>query len=397
MGLRGWSGYAELFIGLIFVTNREKESMNRVKRWALAAAGCTTLLWGCSTDIELNAPYDRTPVVFGLLDAAQDTQWVRVNRTWLGDGNQFDAALIADSSEYPAEDLTVRIQERVGGSVAGEWALVDTVIENKSEDGIFYAPEHQMWYFVPQGGLNTDAEYDLTIAIASEAEEVSSTTNMIAEQIGNITQPPPGVNNFKLGFASPGFTTTYPDITFKWSSTAGASRYDVTVFIHVMERIWSDLDHTDLIEERERIVEWNIGTINTNDDEGGEVLQKEVSGSRFYSTLATQLEVDPYITRVLGTWDEEVQIARAVDFVLTVANEELSTYLEVNAPVTGVIQERPEYTNINGGLGLFAARATQGVYGIGYTTASVQHLIEGDETAALNFCTPNPFSDFYCD
>ena len=109
--------------------------MNRVKRWALAAAGCTTLLW-CSTDIELNAPYDRAPVVFGLLDAAQDTQWVRVNRTWLGDGNQFDAALIADS-EYPAEDLTVRIQERVGGLVAGEWALVDTVIENKSEDGIF--------------------------------------------------------------------------------------------------------------------------------------------------------------------------------------------------------------------------------------------------------------------
>ena len=144
-----------------------------------------------------------------------------------------------------------------------------------------------MWYFVPQGGLNTDAEYDLTIAIASEAEEVSSTTNMIAEQIGNITQPPPGVNNFKLGFASPGFTTTYPDITFR-SSTAGASRYDVTVFIHVMERIWSDLDHTDLIEERERIVEWNIGTINTMTTKGGGAAE---GGERFAVLFhATQLE-----------------------------------------------------------------------------------------------------------
>ena len=222
--------------------------MNRVIRWALAAAGGTTLLWGCSTDIELNAPYDRTPVVFSLLDAAQDTQWVRINRTWLGDGNQFDAALIADSSEYPAEALTVHIQERLGGTVSSEWALVDTVIENKSDDGIFYAPEHQMWFFVPEGGLDTDAEYDLSIAIDEEPEDVSSTTNMIAEQIGNITQPPPGVNNFKIGFASPGFTTTYPDITFKWSSTAGASRYDITVFIHVIERIWNDVDHTDLIE-----------------------------------------------------------------------------------------------------------------------------------------------------
>lgn len=364
--------------------------------WIVAAA-LTLGVWGCSTDIELNAPYDRTPVVFGLLDAAQDTQWVRINRTWLGNGNQFDAALVADSSEYPAEDLTVTVQERVGSSAGGSWDLVDTTIENKSDQGIFYAPAHQMWYFVPVGGLNTDAEYDLSIDIASDEDEVRSTTNMIAEQIGNITQPPPGVNNFKLGFASPGFVTTYPDITFKWSSTAGASRYDITVFIHVTERVWNDLAHTDLLEERERIVEWNIGSLNTDDDEGGEVLQKEVSGSRFYSTLATQLDADPYITRVLGSWDEQVQIARAVDFVLTIANEELSTYLEVNAPVTGVIQERPEYTNINGGLGLFAARATQGVYGIGYTTATVAHLIEGDETAALNFCTPNPFSDYYCD
>ena len=371
--------------------------MNRVKRWALAAAGCTTLLWGCSTDIELNAPYDRTPVVFSLLDAAQDTQWVRINRTWLGDGNQFDAALIADSSEYPAEALTVQIQERLGGAVTSEWALVDTVIENKSDDGIFYAPEHQMWYFVPEGGLDTDAEYDLSIAIDEEPEEVSSTTNMIAEQIGNITQPPPGVNNFKLGFASPGFTTTYPDITFKWSSTAGASRYEITVLIHVIERIWNNLEHSDLLEERERIVEWNLGSKNTENDEGGEPLQKEVSGQRFFTTLATQLEVSPYITRVLGIWDEEVQIARAVDFVLTIANEELSTYLEVNAPVTGVIQERPSYTNINGGIGLFAARATQGVYGIGYTTASIAHLKEDSLYAPLNFCTPNPFSDFYCD
>ena len=156
------------------------------------------LVVGCSTDIELNAPYDRTPVVFSLLDAAQDTQWVRINRTWLGDGNQFDAALIADNSEYPAEALTVHIQERLGGTVTSEWALVDTVIENKSDDGIFYAPEHQMWYFVPEGGLDTYAEYDLSIAIDEEPEVVSSTTNMIAEQIGNITQPPRASTTSKL-------------------------------------------------------------------------------------------------------------------------------------------------------------------------------------------------------
>lgn len=352
---------------------------------------------GCSTDIELNAPYQRTPVVFSLLDAAQDTQWVRINRTWLGDGNQLDAALVADSSEYLAEELAVEITEQKNGADVQSWTLKDTVISNKSDEGIFYSPDQQMWFFVPEQGLDTDAEYDLDISILTEDAQITSSTNMIAEQIGNITQPPPGVNNFKLGFASVSQTIIYPDITFKWSSTEGASRYDIAVYVHVIERIWNDLGHTDLAEERERLIEWNIGTLNTENDEGGQVLQKAVSGERFYSILATKLEVDPYITRVLGVWDEDVQIVRAVDFVLTVANDELSTYLEVNAPVTGVIQERSQYTNINGGLGLFASRSTQGVYGIGYTTASMQALREGNLTDSLNFCSPNPFSDYYCD
>ena len=358
------------------------------------------MMSSCSTDIVLNAPYKKSPVVFGLLDAQQDTQWVRVNRTWLGEGNQFDAAMLADSSEYPAEDLTVEITERVGGQIR-EWSLIDTVIGNKLEDGIFFGPHQQMWYFIPEGGLNTDAEYDLKIAIEGEEDDVTATTNMIAEQIGNISQPPPGVTNFKIGFASVGFQTTFPDITFKWSSTAGASRYDATMLIHVTERMWNDEAHTDLLTEEERIIEWPIGTLTTQDDEGGDILQKEVSGERFFTTLASQLEPDPFVTRVLGVWDDEVQIARVVDFVLTIANDELSTYLEINSPVTGVIQERPEYTNINwgseGGLGLFAARSTQGVYGIGCTTASLAYLIEGADTYELNFCTPNPFSDFYCD
>ena len=42
----------------------------------------------CSTEVDLIAPYESSPVVFGLLDAEVDTQWVRINRTWLGEGDQ---------------------------------------------------------------------------------------------------------------------------------------------------------------------------------------------------------------------------------------------------------------------------------------------------------------------
>ena len=364
--------------------------------------GCllALLLFGassCSTDIDLNAPYQKTAVVFGLLDAQQDTQWVRINRTWLGSGNQFEAALIADSSEYAPEELTVLIKERLGAS-SREWTLLDTLIENKETSGIFYGPEQQMWYFIPEGGLDSDAEYDLDIAIANEAS-VTSTTNMIAEQIGNITQPPPGVIDYEVPFVSGSANTgfNFPDVRFKWNSTPGASRYDAKILIHLTERQWSNELHTDLLSEEIRVIEWPLGTVNTQDDGGGDEITKEVSGERFFTTLSSKLEVDPTITRVLGVWDEEVQIARAIDFILTVANEELATYLEINSPVTGVIQERPEYTNINGGLGLFASRSSQGVFGMGLKSTTFKFFESDSATSLLNFCSANPFSEFYCD
>jgi hypothetical protein len=359
---------------------------------ALLAFGLGT---GCSTEVDLNAPYERTPIVFGLLETAVDTQWVRINRTWLGDGNQFDAALIADSSEYVPADINARAHEMNGDEVLQTFVLRDTVLGEK-EPGLFYGPDHQAWYFVPEGGLNAASEYQIEVDIA-DGDRAVATTNLIASVTGNITQPPAGVATFKYGFANigPSFTT-YPDLTFKWASTAGASRYDVSMDIHVTEKVWADDAHTELLETRNRVLTWAIGSVDTNDDDGGEVLSKVVNGEQFFSFLANRLEENSRITRELGEWDEEDQIARALDFKLSIANDALRTYLDVNDPVTGVIQERPEYTNITGGLGLWASRDRQSVNGIGYTTDTMEELLNNPLTAGLNFCTPNPFSEFSC-
>jgi hypothetical protein len=369
---------------------------------AFAVLTSITIFSSCSTDVELNAPYHVTPVIFGLLDAAQDTQWVRINRTWLGDGNQYDAATITDSSQYDPAFLEPVVTEVLNGVEIRNWTLRDTLLQDKEDDGIFFAPEHQMWYFVPEDGLNTDADYDLRIDFA-DGTWVYSTTNMIAVQEGNITQPPPGVDQYKFSFANIGFATLYPDINLKWSSTAGASRYEAVIRVHVTERIYNDLGHTDLAMTVQKTIDLNVGFREPEDDEGGEVLRKEINGRQFYLTLAAQLDADPYVRRVLGEWDEVDQIARACDFHLVVANEQLATYIDVNMPVTGVIQERPEYTNIQysnpdiSGIGLWASRASQGVYGIGFTSDSMEELVEGEMTGGLNFCSPNPFSDYSCD
>ena len=54
---------------------------------------------GVQHEVDLTAPYDSLPVVYGLLELDADTQWVKINRTWLGEGNQLAAAQTPDSSD----------------------------------------------------------------------------------------------------------------------------------------------------------------------------------------------------------------------------------------------------------------------------------------------------------
>jgi|TARA_B110000116_G_C16755867_1_gene545763 hypothetical protein len=354
----------------------------------------------CSTDVDLTAEYKSIPIVFGLLDAAVDTQWVSINRTWLGEGDQTVAAMVADSSEYAPGRIQAQIVEVIGGMDARIFELHDTLLQTKDENGIFFAPEHIAYFARTTNSngtmLDPDADYRFELVI-DDTTEVEAITNLIGVTVGNITQPPIGVDNIKLGFASVGNTNvTYPNYTFRWSSTEGAARYQAALVVHYVEHYWADDYQTILDSSKTKSLEIPIGSVDPSDDDGGQILSKVFSGYSFFSHLGSRLEKNVRITRELGVWDEVSQVSRAFDFLLIVANEELAIYLDINAPITNIILERPEYTNIIGGLGLWASRTTQGVYGLGYTTDTIEHLQEGDDTAELNFCTPTPWSDYAC-
>lgn len=358
--------------------------------------------WGCSTEVDLNAPYEERTLAFCLLDPAAEEQWVRVNRTWLGEGNNLVFAQEADSSEYAPGAVSITVEGFDSGDTGFQNPLVsftaqDTVLQDKDDNGIFFGPEYRAYHFATPGGLEIAAPndnedlrvYRMTVAFADGRPALTAVTTLIGESLGNISNPPAGIPGFSLNFASgTGGTVTYPNINFKWSSTPGAKRYEVAVEVKYTERIWADPAHSQLVSETEKVARWDLGEESASDDEGGEEIKLPTNGESFYLFLANNLEADPLITRELGVWNDNIDRVRAFDFVLSIANEELDTYLAVNAPVTGIIQERPVYTNIAGGLGLFASRTQQRVNGLGISKPSVQELVEGEHTAVLQFCLP---------
>ena len=358
--------------------------------------------WGCSTEVDLNAPYEERTLAFCLLDPAADEQWVRVNRTWLGEGNNLVFAQEADSSEYAPGAVSITVEGFDSGDTGFQTPLFtftaqDTVLQDKDDNGIFFGPEYRAYHFETPGGLEIAAPndnddlrvYRMTVAFTDGRPALKAVTTLIGESLGNISNPPAGIPGFSLNFASgTGGTVTYPNINFKWSSTPGAKRYEVAVEVKYTERIWADPAHTQLVSETDKVARWDLGEESASDDEGGEEIKLPTNGESFYLFLANNLETDPLITRELGVWNDNIDRVRAFDFVLSIANEELDTYLAVNAPVTGIIQERPVYTNIAGGLGFSGSRTQQRVNGLGISKPSVQELVEGEHTAVLQFCLP---------
>ena len=72
----------------------------------------------CTTDVNLYADYKDIPVIYGLIDVSQDTNFIRINRAFSGNNdhpiNANEVAMIADSCNYPGK-LDAYIKEYRSG------------------------------------------------------------------------------------------------------------------------------------------------------------------------------------------------------------------------------------------------------------------------------------------
>ena len=69
---------------------------------------------------------------------------------------------------------------------------------------------------------------------------------------------------------------------------------------------------------------------------------------------------------------------------MTVGSEDLETYINVNKPITGIVQERLKFTNINNGIGLFSSRFNK--YRFAYDlTSSTFNILKSVDGLDRNF------------
>ena len=88
-------------------------------------------------------------------------------------------------------------------------------------------------------------------------------------------------------------------------------------------------------------ISWNLGSQTSINSDGGGELNKKFNGLAFFELINSKLS---------GYSDEasvEKRIIDKVEFIVTAGNEDLNIYMDVNEPATGVVTERPSFTNVS--------------------------------------------------
>jgi hypothetical protein len=359
-----------------------------------------SLISACSTEVDLNAPYKSTTVVFGLLDPDSSVQWIKINKTFLGDGNNLDYAIVRDSSEYQWNEFKSLVLEEYENNILKEtYAIHDTIV-SKDPYGIFYAPLQTVYYIETPNGLNPQRTYKL-VADFYDRPDISAVTNLVGTDAIGFQTPQPNTFISLAQYNSTNLDINYNDnVNIKWTPVSNVEKYDLTLRFTFTEEKYAEQEHINLISSTPITLDYYIGAFNADalESQGGYVTAS-FAGEAFFSHLKNTLTADPKIRRVIGHYDGAK--TRCFEVVMAMANDELKTYLDVNAPVTGVIQERPIYTNVSNGLGLLGSRSAVNIpnlalYGSAMQMGNLYAFGLGSYCAGLNFCDPDPTSDFSC-
>ncbi len=334
-----------------------------------------TSIQSCSTDFDVAGEYAETAIVYGLLDQSESIHFIKVNKSFLGQGNAMEYAQIRDSSEY--EKVEGVIEEWIDGVQGRTWTLRDTNMTDR-EDGAFYGPEYTAYYFV-EPSLNASAEYRLILDINEGEKEVTSSTDLI----GNISFHAQTSNSNVIGFYN---GTNFSDFPVRFYNSLNGKRFDVSMRLN-----WLEITGTDTVS---KYVDWFIGSEEVVDNvltsPGAVELLETASGVSFFQFVANKIQPDASLSK---------RIFKGVNIIVTSASQDLFTYMIVNSPSSGLVQERPQFTNINNGIGIFSAKFNKTLYRKPLNKNTLQYLCEGPVTGHLGFCSDTIIyasESFYC-
>ncbi|RYD83128.1 MAG: hypothetical protein EOP53_01720 [Sphingobacteriales bacterium] len=319
----------------------------------------TLVATSCKTDFEVNEKWKEIDIVYSLLDVNDSVHYVKIGKAFLNQDESAYKIAATQDSLYHKDSLDVRLQEIKNGAVQKDIILQKTYLNNK-DSGVFASPGQFLYKLPNDYKLNPDLTYKVMVKNTSSGVEASGRT----EVVGNIRQLNPNTSQ-TIGFAR----DQVRQVSF--SSGKGARFYELTIFIH-----YTEYDASNNNKLKDEVIRWPIFTnYVTPNTLGNAEVRYTIRANDFFKILADNIKPNDKVYRKLGL----------LDFDITGGGEEIYNYMNVYRPSIGVVQKKPEYTNIENGQGVFSSR-NRTITQVPASSTTIKAIMEsGTNTSQLNF------------
>lgn len=335
----------------------------------------TSVFTSCKNDLDVLAPGEESVSVYGVLNPNEPVQNIRINKVYLTEGDALTAAQDPTQINFGPGELTVTLQRFMTGSTTPtlttvgdgskkQIVLTETVVTTASGS---FSQNQRIWQTSDK--LYSKGEYKLTIRNNNTGKEFTSQTNVIDSIVsgfgsymplktytlsgnpgnsypthGNyVTVGVPGTTTPKSAYIDYSLTPLTQLTTIKFTTVPNGRLYNISMRFHYEDSI---VGGTVL----KKYVDYDFITLKSSDLKGGEVLTTSFTEQSFYDNTALQVAKDNVANLVSRK-------SLYMEYFVYAGNQTLSDFLQINAPSTSIAQDKPNYSNISGGVGIFAAKS----------------------------------------
>lgn len=317
----------------------------RIKTFLVVLSSLATLS-GCETDFDLNAEWKDIPVVYGVLNPSSSVQTIRIQRAFLGDGNALNYTKIRDSIFYDTAVIDARIIEYNENAVVRSIQLNPVWIPREADTtNPFYNPDFPkvlVYRTEPYSYFEIDDVYGDTLWFNPDHTFKLEVTNTRTGKMINATTSigrkmwltkPQTISPFNIN------ETTYNSI--KYSTTGKGKRFEAILRFYYLEY------HPGTTDTTMKNVDYSFGyQTSTTDPQEFDI---KFLGSEYYKMLGNRIPANRNVKR----------ISYRFMIILNSIEEELKIYLDANSPSSGLVQDKPLYTNLSDGYGIFSSANSQ--------------------------------------
>ncbi len=338
-----FDGISDFFlrIGIIVIyLHRNKCILTMKKVASIFVFTIFMLLVSCRQDFNLQAEYKVVPVVYGLLDANADTNFIKITRSfYVLNDDATQVAMNPDSSDYRGK-LDVRLTEFCNGDSVRQ-IILDTITIGNKQPGNFYAPKQKLYYTTERLRKNKkDEKYQYKLTIVLPDRTLVSTTDMV------------GSNGFRVKSLAVNYSLEYFGVNrpLEFYPAPNAISYEVRMTFTFKEQRHPGGDSIP------RTMDWKLATYSNfylascMVDNYYRVTYRP---ERFYEQLVDFLGADTAVAglkRFIGDYPVEI--------IVSAAGEELTRYLEWSSVGNYGTMGGNDFTLIDGGTGVFSSRMT---------------------------------------